>query len=190
MPIQFRCGACQQLLGIAKRKSGSVVDCPTCRTKTLVPSTGPSSGEAPPPMPAKPIRNQPQSIFDKVDVDKLLQKPMRPELVESDSAVAVAPPPVRRKMVFTTNLIEDPLIEPKQVKKDTVVEEEPQALKRLATEDVEPVDDVPYALYPVLTPQRKENQKLWLSLALAAAAIAIGGAFFVGHWFGANRPLY
>jgi hypothetical protein len=143
-------------------------------------------------MPAKPIRNQPQSIFDKVDVDKLLQKPMRPEVVESDSAVAVAPPPVRRKMVFTTNLIEDPLIEPKQVKKETVVEEEPQALKRLATEDVEPVDDEPFALspVPVLTPQRKQNHKLWLPLALAAAAIAIGGAFFVGHWFGANRPLY
>lgn len=192
MPIQFRCGACQQLLGIAKRKSGSVVDCPTCRTKTLVPSTASAAGEAPPPIPAKPIRNQPQSIFDKVDVDKLLQKPMRPEVVESDSAVAVAPPPVRRKMVFTTNLMEDPLIEPAQVKKETVVEEEPQALKRLATEDVEPVDDEPFALspVPVLTPQRKQNHKLWLPLALAVAAVAIGGAFFVGHWFGANRPLY
>ncbi len=39
MPIQFRCAACQQLLGIAKRKAGSVVDCPTCRVKTLVPLT-------------------------------------------------------------------------------------------------------------------------------------------------------
>jgi len=192
MPIQFRCGACQQLLGIAKRKAGSVVDCPTCRTKTLVPATSSEVGTPPPP-PSKPIRSQPQSIFDKVDVDKLLQKPLRPELVESDgSAVAVAPPPVRRKMVFTTNLMEDPLIEPVQVKKETVVEDEPQALQRLSSEDVEPVDDEPFALspVPVLTPHRPNNSTLWLSLALAAAAIAIAGAFFAGHWVGATRPLF
>jgi DNA-directed RNA polymerase subunit RPC12/RpoP len=200
MPIQFRCGACQQLLGIAKRKAGSVVDCPTCRTKTIVPATAPDTSEPPPP-PVPPIRQKPHSIFDKVDVDRLLQKPLKPELVEeNDSAVAVAPPPVRRKMVFTTNLIEDPLIaDPleekpaiREVKKDTVLEEEPKAMQRLGTSDVEPVDDEPFALspVPVLTPERPPTSLLWLSLALTTAAIAIAGAFFLGHWVGATRPLF
>jgi DNA-directed RNA polymerase subunit RPC12/RpoP len=208
MPIQFRCGACQQLLGIAKRKAGSVVDCPTCRTKTIVPATAPDTSEPPPP-PIPPIRQKPHSIFDKVDVDRLLQKPMKPELVEeNDSAVAIAPPPVRRKMVFTTNLMEDPLINDplndppndpleeklpvKEVKKDTVLEDEPKAMQRLGTGDVEPVDDEPFALspVPVLTPERPHTSLMWLSLALTTAAIAIAGAFFLGHWVGATRPLF
>src|SRR5947209_4069935 len=30
MPIRFRCAYCNQLLGIARRKAGTVVRCPTC----------------------------------------------------------------------------------------------------------------------------------------------------------------
>jgi hypothetical protein len=37
MPIRFRCQHCHQLMGIARRKAGTEVQCPTCRHGTLVP---------------------------------------------------------------------------------------------------------------------------------------------------------
>jgi hypothetical protein len=37
MPIRFRCVYCEQLLGIARRKSGTVVKCPNCAGQLIVP---------------------------------------------------------------------------------------------------------------------------------------------------------
>lgn len=37
MPIRFRCAFCNQLMGIARRKSGTVVRCPTCQGQVVVP---------------------------------------------------------------------------------------------------------------------------------------------------------
>jgi DNA-directed RNA polymerase subunit RPC12/RpoP len=197
MPIQFRCASCQQLLGIAKRKAGSLVDCPTCQGKTLVPSTAVENVTPEPPVRvrrerASHERPRHSNIFDRVDVDKLLQKPTRPEVIEdTDSAVAVAPPPVRRKMVFT----EDPLL-------DKQVNEEPQAFPKIETDVAEatvgddpiaePAHDEPFALntVPVLTPSSTNHRAMWVAFYWAAAGIAIGAAFFVGHWIGATRPLF
>jgi hypothetical protein len=38
MPIRFRCVYCEQLLGIARRKAGTVVKCPNCSGQVIVPS--------------------------------------------------------------------------------------------------------------------------------------------------------
>ena len=38
MPIRFRCVYCDQLLGIAKRKAGTVVKCPNCAGQVIVPA--------------------------------------------------------------------------------------------------------------------------------------------------------
>jgi hypothetical protein len=38
MPIRFRCAYCNQLLGIARRKAGTVVRCPTCAGQVVVPN--------------------------------------------------------------------------------------------------------------------------------------------------------
>ena len=38
MPIRFRCCYCDKLLGIARRKAGTVVDCPHCSEKLIVPT--------------------------------------------------------------------------------------------------------------------------------------------------------
>lgn len=182
MPIQFRCASCQQLLGIAKRKAGSVVDCPTCNRKTLVPST--STENAIPEPPVQRERTKPVSIFDRMDVDKLLQKPAKPELAEDEQVgVAVAPPPVRRKVTFHPDPIEQ---------KAAVAESEPQTLQRLETGDAEPLDDEPFALtsVPKLAPVGTKSSTLWLSLYLAIGGLAVLGAFFAGHWVGAKRPLF
>jgi phage FluMu protein Com len=37
MPIRFRCVYCEQLLGIARRKAGTVVKCPNCGGQLIVP---------------------------------------------------------------------------------------------------------------------------------------------------------
>lgn len=37
MPIRFRCNHCSQLLGIARRKAGTQIQCPECRQPVTVP---------------------------------------------------------------------------------------------------------------------------------------------------------
>jgi hypothetical protein len=62
MPIRFRCAYCNQLLGIARRKAGTVVRCPTCAGQVVVPAT--DGGEDP-----KPQGHQP--LFERSDFDDL-----------------------------------------------------------------------------------------------------------------------
>jgi hypothetical protein len=91
MPIRFRCVNCHQLLGIARRKAGTMVHCPTCNTSGLVPATDevmesprpaspPGAGRpapAPssdPPKVASPDKPPaPADLFDRDDFDALLR---------------------------------------------------------------------------------------------------------------------
>jgi hypothetical protein len=66
MPIRFRCAYCNQLLGIARRKAGTVVRCPTCAGQVVVPAT--DGGEDP-----KPSGDQP--LFERSDFDELFNNP-------------------------------------------------------------------------------------------------------------------
>src|SRR5439155_11330789 len=45
MPIRFRCAYCNQLMGIASRKAGTVVKCPKCTGEIIVPV--PEGAESP-----------------------------------------------------------------------------------------------------------------------------------------------
>lgn len=50
MPIRFRCKQCNQLLGIARRKAGTMVRCPNCAIEVVVPQHDmlePGDGPAP-----------------------------------------------------------------------------------------------------------------------------------------------
>ena len=38
MPIRFRCAYCNQLMGISRRKAGTVVRCPSCSGQVVVPN--------------------------------------------------------------------------------------------------------------------------------------------------------
>jgi hypothetical protein len=76
MPIRFRCAYCNQLMGIARRKAGTVVSCPTCSGQVVVPDP-----ESVPPEPGEPSPPQPQpqpmgpELFDRSDFgDELFQK--------------------------------------------------------------------------------------------------------------------
>ncbi|HEV3262948.1 MAG TPA: hypothetical protein VG013_39295 [Gemmataceae bacterium] len=66
MPIRFRCAYCNQLMGIARRKAGQVVQCPKCARQVVVPSTD-IAAEPEPSAPAP--ANEP--LFERSDFDAL-----------------------------------------------------------------------------------------------------------------------
>jgi phage FluMu protein Com len=81
MPIRFRCEHCHQLMGIARRKAGTEVQCPTCRTSVLVPVEDqvPAAAASQPhavlkssePAPIKPA----PPMFERSEIDALLRVP-------------------------------------------------------------------------------------------------------------------
>lgn len=68
MPIRFRCSYCNQLMGIARRKAGTIVTCPTCSGKVVVPqpSTSDQMSEEPPAAAQPPL-------FEASDFEDVLQ---------------------------------------------------------------------------------------------------------------------
>jgi phage FluMu protein Com len=81
MPIRFRCQFCNQLLGIARRKAGTQVECPTCHNHVQVPTTEPAQ-PAPVTAPQRPL-------FEQSDFDNFLQPAREP------AAPAPAPAPLQ-----------------------------------------------------------------------------------------------
>jgi phage FluMu protein Com len=95
MPIHFRCAFCNQLLGIARRKSGSVINCPTCGGPLVVPRM-PSDDE-------KSESNRPATnrLLEECDFDVILKPPEPAHAVGASvlgttpgSAAPVAPSPM------------------------------------------------------------------------------------------------
>lgn len=69
MPIRFRCAYCNQLLGIARRKAGTVVKCAKCSGQVVVPQPEESGDSAEGPPPAQP----PGAMFENSEIDKMLE---------------------------------------------------------------------------------------------------------------------
>src|SRR5262245_42926166 len=94
MPIRFRCAYCNQLLGIARRKAGQVVRCPTCAGQVVVPQ--PEEDEESP-IPPSPGDNPAPPVFERSDFEDLFNEPVVQQPVpghppEPASAPAAAPP--------------------------------------------------------------------------------------------------
>jgi hypothetical protein len=95
MPIRFRCSHCQQLMGIARRKAGQLVRCPSCEGEVRVP--GESSVPASPDVPLPPQFTAPPSpeggpVFDRSDFDALLHAP---PTGHTAAPPALRPPPAQ-----------------------------------------------------------------------------------------------
>lgn len=109
MPIRFRCPHCDQLLGIARRKAGASVRCPSCRRDVAVPPEDePSRPEAmalPPPVAQPP---PPPALFERDDFDELLHGSSGPSVME--------PPRERgsavRTPVPTSRPVSPPVVQP------------------------------------------------------------------------------
>jgi hypothetical protein len=75
MPIRFRCAYCNQLMGIARRKAGTVVRCPKCAGQVVVPlAEGNDLADSEHP---QPVADNPQSgeteggkLFEHNDFEK------------------------------------------------------------------------------------------------------------------------
>ena len=73
MPIRFRCAYCNQLLGIARRKAGTVVRCPACSGQVVVPSLEEAglAGKQPHTQPHQ--HPPPTGPFEGNEIDKMLE---------------------------------------------------------------------------------------------------------------------
>jgi phage FluMu protein Com len=84
MPIRFRCAYCNQLLGIARRKAGTVVRCPTCSGQVVVPTVKNGSDEKSPQAGDLPV-------FERSDFEDLLNDQA---VVQPEEAGAGTPPQI------------------------------------------------------------------------------------------------
>jgi DNA-directed RNA polymerase subunit RPC12/RpoP len=91
MPIRFRCAYCNQLMGIARRKAGTVVRCPTCSGQVVVPDPGPADAA-----PHEPAPEGERGLFERSDFGEVFQNPTQPAKVSSGRGAArfpAMPPP-------------------------------------------------------------------------------------------------
>jgi hypothetical protein len=92
MPIRFRCRYCNQLMGIARRKAGMTVQCPTCHAQLVVPQPEPEDEPASPaPPPPPPVGDKPAPIFERSDFEDFLHNPTAPS--PAVPPLPSAPPP-------------------------------------------------------------------------------------------------
>jgi DNA-directed RNA polymerase subunit RPC12/RpoP len=85
MPIRFRCAYCNQLMGIARRKAGTVVRCPTCSGQVVVPHPNPSAEAAAP----DPAPQEERRLFEQSDFGDVFQNPVKaPRAVSRGAAPA------------------------------------------------------------------------------------------------------
>ena len=86
MPIRFRCTNCNQLMGIARRKAGTTVRCPSCTTSVIVPQ--PVSGQS-----REPRRRAEPHAFERSDFDEIFRQATKRKRTStaSKTALPVAP---------------------------------------------------------------------------------------------------
>jgi hypothetical protein len=99
MPIRFRCPYCNQLLGIARRKAGTVVECPACHGHVAVPAV------EPPPLPAPAISAEaPAEAAGPFDVELVAPPPLpAPNIAHPPPAGIVLSRP--RLLLLTAGLL-------------------------------------------------------------------------------------
>ena len=89
MPIRFRCSNCDQFMGIARRKAGSMVRCPACQREIAVPAD--ADDDSPKPVPALAQTAPRADLFDRDDFDALLKGSVSMEGPRTSSPVEKRP---------------------------------------------------------------------------------------------------
>jgi hypothetical protein len=92
MPIRFRCAYCNQLMGISRRKAGTVVRCPSCSGQVVVPNPSSEPTEKPPEGVSPRPAGAPE-LFERSDFDELFDDAAGGKRVARRAAAAAAPHP-------------------------------------------------------------------------------------------------
>jgi DNA-directed RNA polymerase subunit RPC12/RpoP len=101
VPIKFRCYQCNQLLGVARSKAGTVVNCPKCSAGLIVPDLTEPSEPGPNPEPPQelssgPERQEPQPTGAPGLEDLLAE--IRVEDIRVEPGVATEPVPAAARV--------------------------------------------------------------------------------------------
>lgn len=91
MPIRFRCKYCNQLMGIARRKVGTEVECPTCKGKLLVPQRSVEDAPSPEPAQAPVAQTNSPPPFEGSDFGDLFNPSQSQEPVLAGAQQTAAP---------------------------------------------------------------------------------------------------
>lgn len=177
MPIKFRCLYCDQLLGIARRKSGSVVNCPKCGRAVTVPIEGSLSAQT---------ADKPRSILERHDFDRLLVAPKREKLRSAErpsngeAKVATSRPETAAKVEPIPQ--QRPLEDEEIIQTDELLEESdsPSALQ----EEKEDEFTVPVSTAPLPSPRMAEPEHSMLGTLIAIGTILLvfGLGFLTGRY--------
>jgi hypothetical protein len=159
MPIRFRCAYCNQLLGIARRKAGTVVRCPTCAGQLVVPNVDTDETEA-------QGGEEGPLVFERNDFEELLN-PGAGEAV-----------PIEKKQTLLTPS-DDPVAIPAAAEPPAGAwgtHAEP-AIKLEQIHPALPVTAQPAGI--VLSPTKAT---LLLIAVIVAVALAFGGGWLLGYF--------
>jgi hypothetical protein len=159
MPIRFRCAYCNQLLGISRRKAGTVVRCPTCAGQVVVPNVEAEGTEAGGDQ-AAPF------VFERSDFEELLNPVEAVQPREKKAAVASA--------ADLPSVISSPSPPPPTWGAAAEAAYDVERLVQPAAPVVEVEAQAPILL---LTPAR-------IVIGLVVLLFALGSAFGVGMWLG------
>jgi DNA-directed RNA polymerase subunit RPC12/RpoP len=176
MPIRFRCAYCNQLMGISRRKAGTVVRCPSCSGQVVVPNPSAEPTERPhEPPPPKPgpqphlfERSNFEELFDDAAGGK--RAPARP--------VAAAAPHRTPDQPQAIGPVQAPVPAARRSEPSGPVVEEAPHSPELAF-DVEPVPFAPAAAAPAARPGITLSPRT-ATLAIVGVILALAMAFAVG----------
>jgi hypothetical protein len=172
MPIRFRCAYCNQLMGIAKRKIGSVVTCPKCGGQVVVPTPDPAQEEP------EQSPNNPAAAFEEDDeVQKLL------EYAEEDKPAPAANPPAAARKIL--GQAPQPAAAPQPLAAPQLYVPMPPAPVEVAGPQNFDVVPVGSSGMPPLVPARGVYLTPGvLSIVLVLVGLLVGLAFFLGFLLG------
>src|SRR5437667_6514597 len=92
VPIRFRCAYCNQLMGISRRKAGTVVRCPSCSGQVVVPNPSAEPTEKPHEGPSPKPAAQPE-LFERSNFDELFDDAAGGKRSPARQVAAAAPHP-------------------------------------------------------------------------------------------------
>jgi len=172
MPIRFRCAYCNQLMGISRRKAGTVVRCPSCSGQVVVPNPASEPTEKPHEPPSPKAVPQPH-LFERSNFEELFDDAAGGKRVPARPVAAAAPhrTPDQPQAI-------GPVPAPHRSEPSRPVVEEAPHSPELAF-DVEPVPFAPAVASAAVRPGITLSPRI-ATLAIVAVILALAVAFVVG----------